>query len=173
MDWHLGNRSEIYAGTIGINRTILSVSASRSVVWDSATPWTVACQAPLSMEFSRPDSWTGQPFPSPGDLPDPGMIKPKSPALQEDSLLSEPPGKPKTRMWCAQLLSYAPLLVTPWTVAARLLHLWNFPLKKNGVGCHFLFQEIFPTHESNPCLLHLLYWQVDSLPLAPPGKPLS
>ena len=95
MDWHLGNRSEIYAGTIGINRTILSVSASRSVVWDSATPWTVACQAPLSMEFSRPDSWTGQPFPSPGDLPDPGMIKPKSPALQEDSLLSEPPGKPQ------------------------------------------------------------------------------
>ena len=171
MNWHFGSRSEIYAGTIGINRTILSVSVSRSVVSDSATQWTVACQASLSMEFSRPDCWSRQPFPSPEDLPDPGMIRPKSPALQEDSLLSEPPGEPKTR--CAQLLSHVPLFVTPWTVAARLLHLWDFPLKTNGVGCHFLFQEISPTQESNPCLLCLLHWQVDSLPLAPPGKLMS
>ena len=46
----------------------------------SATPWTVAHQAPLPMGFSRQDYWSGLPFPSPGDLPDPG-IKPKSPAL--------------------------------------------------------------------------------------------
>ena len=38
-----------------------------------ATPWTVTCQAPLSVEFSRPEFWSGEPFPSPGDLPDPGM----------------------------------------------------------------------------------------------------
>ena len=44
------------------------------------TPWTVACQAPLSMEFSRQEYWSGLPFPSPGDLPDAG-IKPASPAL--------------------------------------------------------------------------------------------
>ena len=44
------------------------------------TPWTVACQAPLSMEFSRQEYWSGLPFPSPGDLSDPG-IKPMSPAL--------------------------------------------------------------------------------------------
>jgi len=44
------------------------------------------------MEFSRQEYWNGYPFPSPGDLPDPG-IKPRSPALQADSLLSEPPGK--------------------------------------------------------------------------------
>ena len=61
---------------------------------DSATAsWTVAHQAPIFMEFSRQEYWSGQPFLSPGDLPDPG-IKPGSPALQADSLLSEPPGKP-------------------------------------------------------------------------------
>ena len=58
-----------------------------------ATPWTVAHQAPLSMGFSRQEHWSGWPFPSPGDLPDPG-IEPGSPALQADALLSEPPGKP-------------------------------------------------------------------------------
>ena len=58
------------------------------------TPWTVAYQAPLSMEFSREEYWSGLPFPSPGDLPHPG-IEPGSPALQADGLLSEPPGKPK------------------------------------------------------------------------------
>ena len=59
-----------------------------------ATPWTVAYQAPLSMGFSRQECWSGLPFPSPGDLPDPG-IEPGSPALQADVLPSEPPGKPR------------------------------------------------------------------------------
>ena len=58
-----------------------------------ATPWTVAYQAPLSMGFSRQECWSGLPFPSPGDLPDPG-IEPGSPTLQTDALPSEPPGKP-------------------------------------------------------------------------------
>ena len=53
-----------------------------------ATPGTVARQAPLSMGFSRHESWSGLPFPSPEDLPDPG-IEPRSPALQADSLLTE------------------------------------------------------------------------------------
>ena len=57
------------------------------------TLWTVACQAPLSMEFSRQEYWSGLPFPPSEDLPDPG-IKPRSPALQADSLPSEPPEKP-------------------------------------------------------------------------------
>ena len=56
-------------------------------------PWTVAYQAPPSMGFSRQGYWSGLPFPSPGDLPDPG-IKPRSPALQADALPSVPPGKP-------------------------------------------------------------------------------
>ena len=55
-----------------------------------ATPWTVAYQAPPSMGFSRQDCWSGLSFPSPGDLPDPG-IEPGSPALQADTLPSEPP----------------------------------------------------------------------------------
>ena len=59
-----------------------------------ATPWTVAHQAPLSMGFSRQEYWSGLPCPPPGGLPDP-EIKPRSPALQPDSLPSEPPGKPK------------------------------------------------------------------------------
>ena len=50
-----------------------------------ATPWTVAHQAPLSMGFSRQEYWSGLPFPSPGDLPNPG-IEPGSPALQADAL---------------------------------------------------------------------------------------
>ena len=54
------------------------------------TPWTVAYQAPLSMGFSSQDHWSGLPFPSPGDLPDPG-IEPRSPALQTGALPSEPP----------------------------------------------------------------------------------
>ena len=58
------------------------------------TPWPVACQDLLSMEFSRQKYWSELPFPSPGDLLDPG-IEPGSPALQADSLPSEPPGNPK------------------------------------------------------------------------------
>ena len=58
------------------------------------TPWTRAHQVPLSMEFSRQGYWNGLPFPSPGDLPDPG-IEPTSPALHMDSLPSEPLGKPQ------------------------------------------------------------------------------
>ena len=58
-----------------------------------ATPWTVAHQAPLSIEFSRQEYWSGLLFPSPGDLPDPG-IEPRSPTLQADTLTSELPGKP-------------------------------------------------------------------------------
>ena len=61
---------------------------------DSAIPWTVAYQSPPSMEFSRQEYGSGLPFPSPGDLPDPG-IEPGSPALQADALLSELPGKPE------------------------------------------------------------------------------
>ena len=55
-----------------------------------ATPWTVARQAPPSMEFSRQEYWSGLPFPSPGDLPNPG-IEPRSPALQAEALTSELP----------------------------------------------------------------------------------
>ena len=58
-----------------------------------ATLWAIACQAPLSVGFSRQEHWNGLLFPSPGNLPNPG-IKPISPALQADSLPTELPGKP-------------------------------------------------------------------------------
>ena len=61
-----------------------------------ATPWTVIYHAPLSMESFRQEYWSGLPFPSPGDLPDPG-IKPRSPALWADAFPSEPPGKLSVR----------------------------------------------------------------------------
>ena len=57
------------------------------------TPWTVAYQASPSMGFPRQEYWSGLPFPSPGDLPDPG-IEPGCPTLEADTLTSEPPGKP-------------------------------------------------------------------------------
>ena len=66
---------------------VLAVSCVRL----SATPWTVTHKAPLSTEFSTQDYYSGLPFPSPGNLPNQG-IKPGSPALKADSLLSEPPG---------------------------------------------------------------------------------
>ena len=62
-----------------------------------ATPWTVAYQAPLSIGFSRQEYCSGLPFPSPGDLPNPG-IEPGSLALEADALTSEPPGKPKVKI---------------------------------------------------------------------------
>ena len=63
----------------------------------SATPWIVAHQAPPSMGFSRQEYWSGLPFPSPGDLPDPG-IEPGSPAFQADALTAEPPGQQWTQL---------------------------------------------------------------------------
>ena len=69
-----------------------STTKKLSSVWLFATPWTVAHQAPQSLGFSKTEYWSGLPFPSPGDLPNPG-IKPRSPTLQADPLTSEPPWK--------------------------------------------------------------------------------
>ena len=68
------------------------------------TQWTVACQAPLSMRFPTQEHWSGLPFPSPGDLPDPG-IEPTSSAFQAASCIAgrffttEPPGKSLNFLW--------------------------------------------------------------------------
>ena len=81
-------------GSPNISVIFESESDSHSVVSNSMQPSGLySPQAPLFMEFSRQEYWSGLPFPSPGDLPDPG-IKPRSPALQEDSLPSAPAGKP-------------------------------------------------------------------------------
>ena len=78
-------------------------------------------QAPPSMEFSRQKYWSGLPFPSPGDLPDPG-IKPRSPTLQAGTLPSEPPGKPiiprsQVIIW-QRANNFYPFL--PWTTRIAL-----------------------------------------------------
>ena len=73
--------------------SLLNVDESESEVAQSCpTPWTVAHQAPPSMGFSREEYWSGVPFPSPGELPDPG-IKPASPALAGECFAAAPPGE--------------------------------------------------------------------------------
>ena len=74
---------------------------SCSVMSDSVTAWTVACQPPLSMGFPRQKYWSGLPYPPPGDLPQPG-IKPTSPALAGGFFTTEPPGKPVKPLLCAK-----------------------------------------------------------------------
>jgi len=76
---------------------------SLSSVWLFVTPWTVAYQASPSVGFYRQGYYSGLSFPSPGELPDPG-IKPRSPVLQADVLPSEPPGKPE---YCLSAVKYA------------------------------------------------------------------
>ena len=63
------------------------------------------------------------------------------------------------------------LFAAPRTVACQVPLPWDSPSKNTRVGYHFLLQGTFPTQGLNLCLLHLLHWQVGSLPLAPPGKP--
>ena len=102
---------------------------SLSRVWLFVTPWTVAYQAPLSMGFSRQEYWSGLPFPSPGDLPDPG-IEPRSPALQADALTSEPTGSPRCdlKLWF--------LLCT--LVFVLYIYLLNTGAKKVVTSCELL-----------------------------------
>ena len=107
--------------------SIFPCAKSLSCVQLFVTLWTVARQAPLSMGFSRPEYWSRLPCPSPGDLPDPGT-EPRSPTLQADSFLPEPPGSPFfcQGIWkdiefmdvvVVQSLSDVCLFETPWTAA--------------------------------------------------------
>ena len=92
---------------------------SLSRVRPFATPWTVAHQAPPFMGFSRQEYCSGLPFPSPGDLPNPG-IKPGSPALQADALTSEPPGKPGRHPY---LTTGKTIALTRWTSVGQVMSL--------------------------------------------------
>ena len=73
---------------------------------------------------------------------------------------------------CVCMLSCVQLLETPWTIAHQApLLLRFFPGKNARLGCHFFLQGIFPTQGLNSCLLCLLHWQADSLPLSHLGSP--
>ena len=87
MSCHAENLLFIYYFQVSERKKVKSLSRVQLF----ATPWTVAYQAPPSMGFSWQEYWSGLPFPSLGDLPDPGT-EPGSPALQADALPSEPPG---------------------------------------------------------------------------------
>ena len=84
---------ELHNGLMCDNYLTMFYSESHSVMSDCCDPMDYSPQAPLSLEFSRQEYWSGLPFPSSGDLPYPG-VEPKSPALQVDSLPAEPAGKP-------------------------------------------------------------------------------
>ena len=154
----------------------LIVTEQRKTKSDSAAPWTATHQAPLSMGFSRQEYWSGLPFPSPRNLPDPG-IEPRSPALVVDSLPPETSGKPpKTGVWssedqrggmgrgrggaiscCAMLCnsqSESRSVVPDSLWPHGLYRPWNSPGQNTGVGSLSLLQVIFPTQGSNPGLPH-------------------
>ena len=141
------------------------------------TPWTGACQASLSMGFSRQEYWSGLPFPSPGDLPNPA-IKPESPTLQADCLPSEPPGKPSSSS-CCLATKLCPTLYDPvdcrqrsqaslsFTISQSLLKLMSIesvmPSSYLILCCPLLLPSIFPsiTVFSNESALHIRwpkYW---------------
>ena len=103
---------EMPATVLGSPGCVCAVLSRFSHVQLFATLWTLACQAPLSMGFSRQEYWSGWPFPSPGILPNPG-IESGSPALQADALTSEPPGKPTAAAVAAKSLQSCSTLCDP------------------------------------------------------------
>ena len=167
----------------------LQIVKSLSCVRLFATPWTVAYQAPLSMGFSRQQYWSGLPFPSPGDLPNPA-IKPRSPALQTDALPSEPPGKSINGVSAllkqgkadtcgltiysiysfmkVKLFSRVRLFATPWTVTYQALLSMGFSRQEYWNGLPFPSPGDLPNPAIKPRSPAL---QADALPSEPPGQP--
>ena len=118
-----------------------------SCVWLFVTPWTVACQSPLSMEFSRQEYWSGKLFPSPGDLPNPG-IEPRSPTLLADSFPSEVPGF----LSCSKVfwLNLGPIAKMQWaeslprTPSSLLPEIGEFHLWCPSAPCKWIWMICLP-----------------------------
>ena len=118
-----------------------------------------ACQAPPFMRFSMKESWSGLPFPSPGDLPDRGM-EPRSPAFQADTLLSKPPGKPISIL-LLQLSRFSrvrPRGLNP----TRLFCPWGFSRQEYCRGLPFRSPGDLPNPGIKPSFPA---WQADCLPV--------
>ena len=117
-----------------------------------ATPWTVARQAPLSMRFSRQECWSGLPFPSPGDLPDPG-IEPGSPALESDALTYDPPGKPKSTIQFSSVTQACLTLCDPMTRSTPGLPVHHQLPEFTQTHIHRVHDAIQPSHPWSSLLL--------------------
>ena len=136
-----------------------------------ATPWTVACQTPLSMGFSRQEHWSGLPFPSPGDLPDPEIepASPVPPALAGRLFTSEPPGKLQSPF----LTSLPPYPHSKWQPGWRLSFLQSresVPLLPTPSATTLIWTSLPPHRAATPSQLVLSFqpW----LPLLqPPSNP--
>ena len=137
-----------------------SESKSHSVVSNSLRPWTI--HGILSMEFSRPEYWSGQPFPFPGDLPHPG-IESRSPALQVDSLPAEPQEKPKnTGVATLSLLQWIfPTQESNW----GLLHCSQILYQLSYQGSHiYAWLQFIISYRCLKCkskITHYLYVRLD------------
>ena len=96
VTWEFNNRNQSRlvncpgSTYVAVFKSLRVWKITRNVIHSIMTPWTIDNQAPLSLGFSRQEHWSGLPFPSPGDLPDPGIM-PGSSAFQADSLPPEPP----------------------------------------------------------------------------------
>ena len=135
------------------------------------TPWTKACQVPLSMGFSRQGSWSGLPFPSPMHA---CMLSSFSRVLLYATPWTAAHQAPLSTEFSRQGywsgLPFSHSVVSNSLQPARLLCPWNSPGKNTRVGSHSPLQGIFQIQELNLCLLHLLHWQAGPLPLLSPGK---
>ena len=129
----------------------------------------IDCQVSLSIRFPRQEYWSGLPFPSLGDHADPG-IKLTSSALAGGFTTTEPLRKPQLLVQLLVSESESHSVMSDSLQLHGLYSPWNYPGQNTGVCSHSLLQRIFLIQGSNPCLLHLLHWQADSLPLGPPGN---
>ena len=150
---------------------IQSLSRVRTFV----TPWTVACQAPLSVGFSRQEYWSGLPFPSPGDLPNPGMES-GSPALAGGFFATVAPGKACVYMRARACVCVCVLVAQPHPTLCRSV---DYSLPGYSV-CGISRQEYcsgfaMPSSRDLPdpgIKLESPVLQADPLPLGPPGSPV-
>ena len=121
---------------------------AQSCVWLLATVWTVARQAPLPMEFSRQEYWSGLPFPSPGDLPEP-RIKPAFlmfTSLQEDSSPTEPSGKPFAKFQFSSVAQSCPTLCDPMKCSTPGLPVHHQLPEFTQTQVHRVSDAIQPSH---------------------------
>ena len=131
-----------------------------SYVWLFATPWTVVCQAPLSLEFSRQNYWSGLPFPSPRDVPNPG-IKPEpsvSPALASGFSTTDPPGT--LYLFCVWYNILFKLIIVFHLMSLRNV-LFNFYLKKASFDSEVITEKKKKKRSKRKPLLD--YWTPSNL----------